>query len=129
MHLVTTTHEPAQEYIQRFVPPDSVSLLGYLFGFSCLRKSSPRAVIQHFAVGQDPYGLTFDGANIWVTHTGLGSTVTKLRASDGIIFGDFPAGANGSLEAAFDRENIWVTNFAADTASLVPRLKAWERII
>ena len=35
-----------------------------------------------FKVGSQPYGVCFDGANIWTANFGE-STVTKLRANDG----------------------------------------------
>ena len=38
-----------------------------------------------FSVGGVPYGVTFDGANIWVVNGG--NTVTKLRAADGANLG------------------------------------------
>src|SRR6266436_4095363 len=47
--------------------------------------------MQSFSVGSYPWGLTFDGANIWVTSY-FNDNVTKLRASDGTLLGTFPAG-------------------------------------
>jgi len=44
-----------------------------------------------FPVGQQPYGVAFDGANIWVTNNADG-TVSKLRASDGAALGTFSVG-------------------------------------
>ena len=41
-----------------------------------------------FPVGSQPYGICFDGANIWTANFGDG-TVTKLRASDGQVLGTF----------------------------------------
>ena len=35
-----------------------------------------------FKVGGSPFGVTFDGKNVWVSN-GASNTVTKLRASDG----------------------------------------------
>ena len=47
-----------------------------------------------FSVGRtknsDPYGLAFDGQNIWTANSE--GTVTKLRASDGAILGNFAVG-------------------------------------
>jgi Collagen triple helix repeat (20 copies) len=61
-----------------------------------------------FPVVDRPHGIAFDGASIWVANHG-GSSVTKLRASDGANLGTFPLGStpNG---VAFDGANIWVTN-------------------
>ncbi|MEP7250009.1 MAG: hypothetical protein ABI787_09555, partial [Spartobacteria bacterium] len=72
-----------------------------------------------FPVGPNPYGLAFDGANIWVT-SAYSDEVTKLRASDGAFLGTFPAGGK-TLLAAFDGTFIWVTNYLNDTVS---RLRA-----
>ncbi len=46
----------------------------------------------HFKVGSQPYGVAFDGANIWTANYGDG-TVTKLRTSDGEALGTFKVGA------------------------------------
>src|SRR5579863_5975535 len=44
-----------------------------------------------FPVGQQPYSVAFDGANIWVANNADG-TVSKLRASDGAALGTFSVG-------------------------------------
>ncbi|HHT9123327.1 MAG TPA: YncE family protein, partial [Candidatus Wunengus sp. YC63] len=44
-----------------------------------------------FMVGFYPYGVAFDGANIWVTNSGSES-ITKLRASDGTVRGTYAVG-------------------------------------
>jgi DNA-binding beta-propeller fold protein YncE len=41
-----------------------------------------------FGVGSRPWGIAFDGADIWVTNEGS-NNVTKLRASDGTNLGAF----------------------------------------
>ncbi|MGC2109674.1 MAG: hypothetical protein WA655_09165 [Candidatus Korobacteraceae bacterium] len=58
-------------------------------------------------VGLSPYGVAFDGANVWVTD---GGSVTKLRAADGAILGTFNVGAYGPGTLVFDGANIWVTS-------------------
>jgi len=45
-------------------------------------RASDGTLLGTFKVGNTPYGMTFDGANMWVTNSG-DNTVTKLRASDG----------------------------------------------
>jgi DNA-binding beta-propeller fold protein YncE len=65
-------------------------------------------------VGSFPYGLGFDGANVWVAN-GEG-TVTKLRACDGKHLGTFKAGG-GAIGVAFDGTNVWVINGLSDTVS------------
>ena len=59
-------------------------------------------------VGQGPRGLTFDGANIWAADS-AGGTVTKVRASDGLLLGTYTVGP-GPECVTFDGANIWVTN-------------------
>ena len=63
---------------------------------------------QRVAVGSSPGGAAFDGANIWITNFG-GNSLTKLRASDGLVLGTFMVGS-GPVEVAFDGANIWVAN-------------------
>jgi hypothetical protein len=45
-----------------------------------------------FAVGNQPYGVAFDGENIWTANLG-DNTVTKLRAADGTVLGTFTVGS------------------------------------
>jgi len=53
-------------------------------------------------------GLIFDGANIW-TADGARNTVTKVRASDGLVAGTYAVGSR-PIGLAFDGANIWVAN-------------------
>src|SRR5579863_2161879 len=65
-------------------------------------------------VGNQPYGVCFDGANIWTANYG-DTTVTKVRASDGHVLGTFNVGP-GPFGVVFDGANIWaslVTNAVA----------------
>ena len=66
-----------------------------------------------FMVGFYPYGVAFDGANIWVTNSGSVS-VTKLRASDGTVLGTYNVGLN-PRGVVFDGTNIWVVNYDSGT--------------
>jgi hypothetical protein len=68
----------------------------------------------NYPAGVGPTGITFDGANIWVTNSGSG-TVTKMLASTGATVGTYPVGAN-PYGVAFDGVNIWIANsaFASD---------------
>ena len=68
-----------------------------------------------FAVGRQPVGMAFDGANIWVSNS-LDNTVSKLRASDGVVLGTFPVGVT-PVGMAFDGANIWVANLNDDSVS------------
>ena len=66
-----------------------------------------------FMVGFYPYGVAFDGANIWVTNSGSVS-VTKLRASDRTVLGTYNVGLN-PRGVVFDGTNIWVVNYDSGT--------------
>src|SRR5436190_9978940 len=67
------------------------------------------ASIETFPAGDRPYGLAFDGANIWAADFN-GDTVTKLRASDGALLGTFSAG-DAPTYLAYDGSNIWVSDY------------------
>ena len=70
--------------------------------------------IQHFPTSSlAPWGVAFDGANVWETSLYDG-TVSKVRASDGALLGSFTVGRG--YGAAFDGRNIWLTNY--DTKSV-----------
>src|SRR6476659_9568304 len=69
-------------------------------------------LIESFPVAGGASGLAFDGANIWTLDVD-NSTVTKLRASDGVILGTFPVGL-GPSGIVFDGANIWVCNAYSD---------------
>ncbi|MGA3118662.1 MAG: IPT/TIG domain-containing protein [Syntrophobacteraceae bacterium] len=74
-----------------------------------------------YSVGNGPYGIAFDGANIWVTNNeGLPGTVTKLKASDGSLVGTYSVGTS-PIGIAFDGTNIWTVNVYDYT---VTKLKA-----
>src|SRR5580692_11169785 len=64
-----------------------------------------------FAVGDEPRGVCFDGANIWVANYGSG-TVTKLQANDGTVLGTYSVG-HAPANIAFDGANVWVTNYGS----------------
>jgi len=68
-----------------------------------------------FPVGTAPYGVAFDGANVWVANIGT-NNVTKLRASDGAVQGTFGVGS-GPHGVAFDGTNIWVANFNSNSVT------------
>lgn len=68
-----------------------------------------------FAVGRNPQGLAFDGANIWVANHNDG-TVTKLRAGDGANLGTFAVGERPQ-GLAFDGDHIWVANTGSATVT------------
>jgi hypothetical protein len=70
----------------------------------------PANLTTQFTMTAPPYGITFDGSNIWVS-IGDG-TLTKVRASDGTILGNFSAGlGSGAGLMCFDGANVWVTSY------------------
>jgi hypothetical protein len=70
-------------------------------------RASDGAALGTFQVGNGPFGVTFDGTNIWVANFSNAS-VTELRPSDGTILGTFHVEGN-PRSIAFDGANIWVT--------------------
>src|ERR1700690_3193620 len=58
-----------------------------------------------FAVGTSPYGIAFDGANMWVASYGSRS-ITKIRANDGLTRNTIPF-TGSPYYLAFDGSNIW----------------------
>jgi len=85
-----------------------------------LLKWYPANLTTSLAVGQQPYGVAFDGGNIWSANYGEG-TVTKLRASDGKPLGTFKVG-HTPWWMTFDGSNIWVP----DGVSQVVKLRACD---
>ncbi len=80
--------------------------------------ASTGAVVGTYSVGTNPYGVAFDGTNIWVANQ-TSSSVTKLLASSGAVVGTYTLGAGGS-GVLFDGANIWVTNFSGNTVIKMP---------
>ncbi len=80
-----------------------------------LLKWYPANLATSFKVGKNPYGIAFDGANMWVTNNS-DNTVSKLRASDGATLGTFTVG-DSPIGVAFDGANIWVVNSFPNTVS------------
>jgi hypothetical protein len=58
-------------------------------------------------------GLLYEGGSIWACN-GQTNTVTRVRASDGVILGTYPTGA-GPRGIVYDGTNIWVANSGANT--------------
>lgn len=68
-----------------------------------LLKWSP---VQHlaFTVAPTPFGIAFDGANLWVVNYSS-ATISKLRATDGLIVASFASGP-APYGVAFDGANV-----------------------
>ena len=77
-------------------------------------RASDGKTLGTFSAPGSPYGLAFDGTNIWVATGAL----VELRPTDGKILGYFNAGA--STGVAFDGANIWVAlGFASGKYNLL----------
>jgi DNA-binding beta-propeller fold protein YncE len=100
--------EPGDESPGRADPPVNFNAVAILRWYSANRTT-------RFPVGVGPFGVAFDGANIWVTNL-TSNNVTKLQASDGRVLGTFAVGMNPD-SVAFDGANIWVANTGSNTVS------------
>ncbi|MBK9963612.1 MAG: hypothetical protein IPP07_01395 [Holophagales bacterium] len=81
--------------------------------------SNPATTVE-FATGYVyPSGLVYDGANVWITNYS-NSSVSKMRASDGVVLATYPVGTN-PRGIVFDGVNIWV---GCDGSSNVYKLRA-----
>ena len=99
-----------------FLSATLVLALGGLFALPAgAQEADAPDRIESFDVGSSPYGLAFDGANIWVTSVAT-DYVTELRASDGALLGTFFAGAQ-TINATFDGTYIWVAQLYDNTVS------------
>lgn len=76
-----------------------------------------------FVVGDKPGKLVYDGSSIWVVNF-EDNTVTKLRASDGVLVGTYPITGIGPQGIAFDGATIWVTPWNNGNGNTVARLRA-----
>jgi DNA-binding beta-propeller fold protein YncE len=96
--------------------------IGFFASSVAAQEAAPSGTIETFPAGENPWGLAFDGENIWVTNAIIsGGTVTKLRASDGALLGTFPVNGASAAGITFDGENIWV---ASTLSSTVTKLRA-----
>jgi len=78
---------------------------------------SDGAVVGTYQVGGSPYGIAFDGHNIWTANK-TSNTITGLRASDGHRFADIPLGEQPT-GIVWDGSSLWVTNLFSNTVSKV----------
>lgn len=68
--------------------------------------SSPTTTVEFPTGYPAPSGLVYDGANVWITNFNS-SSVSKMRASDGVVLGTYPVGTN-PRGLVFDGVNVWV---------------------
>ncbi|MGB5014813.1 MAG: hypothetical protein WBO68_12370 [Pyrinomonadaceae bacterium] len=64
---------------------------------------------QRVPVGTNPFGVAFDGTNIWVANVTT-NNVSKIRASDGTVVATYGVG-NAPFGILFDGTNIWTANY------------------
>src|ERR1700722_2860526 len=69
---------------------------------------------QTYPTGSNPYGVAFDGSNIWVADNS--GSVTKFQASTGTVIGTYPVGS-GAYGVVFDGTNIWVASSFSNTVT------------
>ncbi len=84
-------------------------------GVTQLNQESSANLTTVFPVGTTPFGVAFDGENIWIVNGG-NNNVTKLRTNDGAVLGTFNVG-HSPIGAAFDGANIWVANSNDNTVT------------
>jgi hypothetical protein len=66
------------------------------------------ASTKSFAIGKEPRGIAFDGANLWVANRD-DNNLTELRSSDGVVVRT--VAVRGAPDGViFDGANIWVVN-------------------
>jgi hypothetical protein len=80
-----------------------------------VKLNSDGSIAQSVTVGSNPQFPAYDGRNIWVPNY-IGSSMTVVRASDGVVLQTFSAangnqnGLAGPIQASFDGQRILVTN-------------------
>ena len=84
-----------------------------------IRTTSATGISKSYTVGYNPTGICFDGTNVWVVWR---NNITKLRANDGSILGNFGVLTNPFSGICFDGTNIWVTNGGNNINSSVPEM-------
>ncbi len=60
------------------------------------------------SLGNNPWGMVYDGEYVWVTQTSS-STVAKFRANDGLQVGSYPTQSN-PFAMTFDGDYVFVCN-------------------
>jgi glutamine cyclotransferase len=99
---------PEQDAKNGAPPPANPLKVAILHWYQANRTAS-------FKVGKQPYGVAFDGENIWSANYEDG-TVSEVRASDGANLGTFQVGGN-PIGIAFDGANMWVTDNGSNTVT------------
>ena len=90
----------------------------YLSPLLCMSLGLPfNKSVTPIAVGTYPYGVAFDGTNIWVANYGS-NNVSKINVSTNTVAATVSVGA-APHGVAFDGTNIWVTNYNSGNVSKI----------
>ncbi len=68
-----------------------------------------------YAVGTTPFGVCFDGTNIWIANSGS-ANVTKLVAANGSLVGTYSVGTT-PIAICYDGTNVWITNSGSNNVT------------
>jgi DNA-binding beta-propeller fold protein YncE len=71
-------------------------------------RASDGTVLGTFTVGGSPYGVAFDGENIWVSGS---PELFELRATDGKTLGFWDPPGTNTAGVAFDGANVWIAGY------------------
>ena len=91
--------------------PVSASCIALIRWDTCNR------VTATIGVGTNPFGVAFDGTNIWVTNY-FSDNVSKINPTTNTVTATIGVGTNPS-GVAYDGTNIWVTNQGSGTVSKI----------
>src|SRR5438445_12756623 len=69
-----------------------------------------------FPIAAGPYGIVFDGANVWVASY-TSNVITECRASDGAVLRTIPVRLS-PYYLAYDGANIWATTYTSANSVL-----------
>lgn len=73
---------------------------------SVIKMAGNGSILDSIPLNDQPVAVTFDGESVWVSRL-EGGVVTKIRALDSAVLGDFLVG-DGPTDILFDGEHVWV---------------------
>lgn len=82
-------------------------------------RSSDGAVLGWYYFDGNMAGVTFDGEDIWISHTGR-DLLIRLRASTGLKLGEYATGGT-PIGLTFDGTSVWSSNWASGTVTKLTR--------
>ena len=87
--------------------------------WASLRWDLPACTPATVTVGTSPWGVAFDGTNIWVNNFNSNS-VSKINPTTNTVTATVTVGMN-PVGVAFDGTNIWVANAgSANVSKIIP---------